>query len=159
MQIQRLDHLVLTVRDAQRSIDFYTSVLGMSEVTFGAGRKALSFGRQKINLHEAGHEVDPKAAKPTPVSADLCFISDTPMDAILAELRNLPNSPASDPVAEANHRIANNLSLLMSMVRMQAVIAARRTEPPKLVTSTIRWTLRNSRSSTQSCIALMSISV
>jgi catechol 2,3-dioxygenase-like lactoylglutathione lyase family enzyme len=87
MQIQRLDHLVLTVRDAQRSIHFYTNVLGMSEVTFGPGRKALSFGQQKINLHEAGHEVDPKAAKPTPGSADLCFISDTPMDTILADLR------------------------------------------------------------------------
>jgi catechol 2,3-dioxygenase-like lactoylglutathione lyase family enzyme len=87
MQIQRLDHLVLTVRDAQRSIHFYTNVLGMSEVTFGTGRKALSFGQQKINLHELGREVDPKAAKPTPGSADLCFISDTPMDTILAELR------------------------------------------------------------------------
>ena len=87
MQIQRFDHLVLTVRDAQRSIDFYTNVLGMSEVTFGPGRKALSFGHQKINLHEVGREVDPKAAKPTPGSADLCFISDTPMDTILADLR------------------------------------------------------------------------
>jgi catechol 2,3-dioxygenase-like lactoylglutathione lyase family enzyme len=87
MQIQRLDHLMLTVRDAQRSIDFYTNVLGMSEATFDAGRKALSFGQQKINLHEVGREMNPKAAKPTPGSADLCFISDSPMDAILAELR------------------------------------------------------------------------
>ncbi|MGO9246735.1 MAG: VOC family protein [Verrucomicrobiia bacterium] len=87
MQIRRLDHLVLTVRDAQRSIDFYTNVLGMSEVNFGAGRKALSFGQQKINLHEAGSELDPKVVNPTPGSADLCFIADTPMDTILAELR------------------------------------------------------------------------
>jgi catechol 2,3-dioxygenase-like lactoylglutathione lyase family enzyme len=87
MQITRLDHLVLTVRDAHRTIEFYAKILGMTEVTFGAGRKALTFGQQKINLHEVGREVEPKAATPPPGSADLCFISDTPMEAIVAELR------------------------------------------------------------------------
>ena len=51
------------------------------------------------------------------------------MDATLAELRDIPAPPASDPVAEANHRIANNLGLLMAMVRMQATGAARNTDP------------------------------
>ncbi|HEY5792547.1 MAG TPA: VOC family protein [Chthoniobacterales bacterium] len=84
--ITRLDHLVLTVSDIPRSVNFYTKVLGMREVVFGANRAALSFGNQKINLHERGKEFDPKAASPTPGSADLCFISDSPIDLILSDL-------------------------------------------------------------------------
>ena len=54
MQIDRIDHLVLTVRNLERTCDFYTRVLGMDVITFGEGRKALAFGEQKFNLHEAG---------------------------------------------------------------------------------------------------------
>ena len=83
MRIDRLDHLVLTVRDADAAIDFYTRVLGMEEVTFGEGRKALVFGHSKINLHVAGHEFEPKAANPAPGTADLCFIvRDALMDVV-----------------------------------------------------------------------------
>ncbi|ORE46893.1 VOC family protein [Pseudomonas aeruginosa] len=78
MQIDRLDHLVLTVRDIDASIDFYTRVLGMRAVTFGA---------QKINLHQAGGEFEPKAERPTPGSADLCFIVATPLAAVAEQLR------------------------------------------------------------------------
>jgi catechol 2,3-dioxygenase-like lactoylglutathione lyase family enzyme len=84
--ITHLDHLVLTVRDISATIAFYTKVLGMKEVTFGKNRRALSFGNQKINLHQSGHEFEPKAACPTPGSADLCFISDTPLSLIIARL-------------------------------------------------------------------------
>ncbi|HFF2161699.1 TPA: VOC family protein [Pseudomonas aeruginosa] len=87
MQIDRLDHLVLTVRDIDASIDFYTRVLGMRAVTFGAGRKALAFGAQKIKLHQAGGEFEPKAERPTPGSADLCFIVATPLEAVAEQLR------------------------------------------------------------------------
>lgn len=76
MPVARLDHLVLTVRDLERTIAWYRDVAGMRPVTFGAGRHALAFGDQKINLHEAGHEFEPKAAAPVPGSADLCFIVD-----------------------------------------------------------------------------------
>src|SRR5438067_749507 len=69
MRIDRLDHVVLTVRDVAATSAFYARVLGMSEVTFGEGRKALTFGAQKINLHEAGREFEPKAARPTPGGA------------------------------------------------------------------------------------------
>lgn len=86
MQIERLDHLVLTVRDIDATCAFYTDVMGMSVVTFGAGRKALSFGRQKINLHEAGREFEPKAERPTPGSADLCFIAEGPLQAVVEHL-------------------------------------------------------------------------
>jgi catechol 2,3-dioxygenase-like lactoylglutathione lyase family enzyme len=84
--IDRLDHLVLTVADIDATVDFYTRVLGMRAETFGAGRRALRFGRQKINLHQAGREFEPKAARPTPGSADLCFISDVPLDEVQRHL-------------------------------------------------------------------------
>lgn len=75
--IASLDHLVLTVADIDSTIDFYTRILGMGVETFGEGRKALVFGVQKINLHEAEREFEPKSAKPTPGSGDLCFLIST----------------------------------------------------------------------------------
>jgi catechol 2,3-dioxygenase-like lactoylglutathione lyase family enzyme len=87
MKISRLDHLVLTVANIDAAIDFYTRVLGMTLVTFGSGRKALQFGQQKINLHEAGREFEPKALRPMPGSADLCFITETPIAQVVAHLQ------------------------------------------------------------------------
>ena len=86
MNITALDHLVLTVADVARSVDFYTRVLGMDAITFGEGRKALRFGSQKINLHQLGAEVLPNAARATAGSADLCLLTDTPLPQVLAEL-------------------------------------------------------------------------
>jgi catechol 2,3-dioxygenase-like lactoylglutathione lyase family enzyme len=83
----RLDHLVLTVASIDRTVRFYTAVLGMTEVVFGEGRRALAFGDQKLNLHQAGHEYEPKAARPTPGSADLCFLTDADPAAVGAWLR------------------------------------------------------------------------
>lgn len=87
IHIDHLDHLVLTVESIEESCDFYVRVLGMGVETFGEGRKALTFGNQKINLHRAGHEFEPKADRPTPGSADLCFISHTPLDDVVAHLK------------------------------------------------------------------------
>lgn len=84
--ISHLDHLVLTVASIERSCAFYGGILGLEVQTFGAGRKALRFGRQKINLHEAGHEFEPKALRPTPGSADLCLIAETPLEQVVAAL-------------------------------------------------------------------------
>ena len=84
--IDRLDHLVLTVADIDVTCDFYARVLGMVRTTFAGGRTALSFGRQKINLHPAGNEYDPKASIPMPGSGDLCFIAATPIDDVIAHL-------------------------------------------------------------------------
>jgi catechol 2,3-dioxygenase-like lactoylglutathione lyase family enzyme len=95
VRLESLDHLVLTVRDLDAALAFYTSVLGMTAVTFGDGRHALAFGAQKINLHEAGREFEPKAAAPTPGSADLCFLTAEPLDAVLEHLRR-----AGVPVVE-----------------------------------------------------------
>ncbi|MBF0804756.1 MULTISPECIES: VOC family protein [unclassified Neisseria] len=87
MNITALDRLVLTVADIPRSIAFYTQVLGMRETTFGEGRKALLFGRQKINLHWLGAEIPPHAQNAGCGTADLCLLTDTPLDQVLAELR------------------------------------------------------------------------
>jgi catechol 2,3-dioxygenase-like lactoylglutathione lyase family enzyme len=86
MRIDRLDHLVLTVADVDATVDFYTRVLGMTAVTFGPGRTALSFGHSKINLHQADHEFEPKAHRPTPGSADLCLITTDPLTRVIEEL-------------------------------------------------------------------------
>ncbi|SOD93774.1 VOC family protein [Caenispirillum bisanense] len=86
IRLDALDHLVLTVADIAVTTDFYARVLGMEPVTFGGGRTALAFGSQKINLHQAGAEFEPKARTPLPGSADLCFRTATPMEAVLAHL-------------------------------------------------------------------------
>ncbi|MEB3317981.1 MAG: VOC family protein [Cyanobacteriota bacterium] len=86
MHIDCLDHLVLTVSDIDATIDFYGRVLGMEVVTFAGGRRALHFGGQKINLHQRGKEVEPKAQWPTPGSADLCFLTTIPLAEVVAHL-------------------------------------------------------------------------
>ncbi len=84
--IERLDHLVLTVRDVAATCDFYSRVLGMEVRTFEGARRALHFGVQKINLHPLRAVLKPKAARPTPGSADLCFLTETPLDRIIERL-------------------------------------------------------------------------
>jgi catechol 2,3-dioxygenase-like lactoylglutathione lyase family enzyme len=86
VRIDRLDHLVLTVASIDAAVDFYTRVLGLQEVRFGAGRTALTFGTSKINLHEAGREFEPKARHPTPGSADICLIVADDLAGVMAEL-------------------------------------------------------------------------
>lgn len=99
MNINMLDHLVLTVKDIQTTVDFYVSVLGMEREEFGAGRLALKYGNQKINLHQAGKEFEPKADRPTPGSADLCFITEVPLDNAMAHVRSKGVAIIEGPVA------------------------------------------------------------
>jgi catechol 2,3-dioxygenase-like lactoylglutathione lyase family enzyme len=61
-------------------------VLGLEIVTCGDNRKALACGSQRINLHQAGRELEPKAHRPTPGSADLCFIASTPLQEVIEHL-------------------------------------------------------------------------
>ncbi|CAH6784219.1 biphenyl-2,3-diol 1,2-dioxygenase III-related protein [Vibrio chagasii] len=86
MEISHLDHLVLTVKDIEITVNFYQSVLGMKPIQFGEGRWALSFGHQKINLHQQGKEFEPKAKHVQAGSADLCFITNTPIDEVSAHI-------------------------------------------------------------------------
>lgn len=82
-ELKALDHLVLTVADIDATVEFYTRALGMRVESFtpagGSPRLALRFGAQKINLHQAGAEFRPHAGRVQPGSADLCFLSDTPL--------------------------------------------------------------------------------
>lgn len=86
MKVNRLDHLVLTVADLEVTVDFYQRVLGMEPITFKGGRRALGFGTSKINLHQVGHEFEPKAQHPGAGTADLCFVVDDPIEQVHAEL-------------------------------------------------------------------------
>jgi len=89
MQINRLDHLVLTVKDIDKTVDFYVSVLGMEKEIFKENRVALKFGNQKINLHQLGAEFEPKARNVKEGSADLCFISSLPLDEVIMHVMRL----------------------------------------------------------------------
>ena len=82
LAIQSLDHLVLTVADIDATCEFYERVLEFRVTTFRGDRKALTFGSQKINLHQVGKEYDPKAERPTPGSGDLCFLTETPIEEV-----------------------------------------------------------------------------
>ncbi len=88
-----LDHLVLTVDDIPATCAFYRDALGMEVLSFvvadGSYRTALCFGAQKINLHPAAGPFGPMAARPTPGSADLCFLTDTPLQQWQAQFKAL----------------------------------------------------------------------
>ena len=97
--IDRIDHLVLTVADIDATCDFYRRALGMKRVTFGPdSRVALAFGTQKINLHRAGAEFEPKAERPTPGSADLCFITEVSIENFVGHLKEAGIAIIEGPV-------------------------------------------------------------
>lgn len=110
-RLDSLDHLVLTVSDIPRSIAFYETALGMVAEPFspadGTTRWALTFGNHKINLHQAGAEFEPKAKRPTPGSADLCFLTEIPLSDWQAHLQQqaieilegpVPRTGATGPI-------------------------------------------------------------
>lgn len=96
--IERIDHIVLTVADVEKTCDFYRKVLGMNAMTFGDGRTALAFGSQKINLHAAGKEFKPRAGSPTPGSADICLITLDPMKEVMDHLASCGVEVIEGPV-------------------------------------------------------------
>ena len=98
MNVNRIDHLVLTVKDIELTCEFYSKVLGMEIVTFREGRKALVFGEQKLNLHEDGKGFEPKALKPTPGSIDLCFITTTSLEQAIKHFDSMGVKVVEGPV-------------------------------------------------------------
>ncbi len=88
MKITGIDHIVLTVRNINKTVQFYEFVLGMVAKPFGEDRIALTFGNQKINLHEYGNEFEPKAYHPMPGSEDLCFITDTKLETAMEHVKS-----------------------------------------------------------------------
>jgi catechol 2,3-dioxygenase-like lactoylglutathione lyase family enzyme len=99
--LDRFDHVVLTVADIDTSCEFYARAVGMRVHTFGAGRKALVFGRQKLNLHQVGREFEPKARHPTPGAVDLCMIAATPVADVIAHLNAVGVQIEEGPVARS----------------------------------------------------------
>ena len=106
MKVERIDHVVLTVADIDRTIAFYQRALGMRAVTFGEGRRALAVGDQKLNLHQAGREFVPHAKAPEPGSVDICFTTTTPLDEVVSHLRSLGLAIESGPVTKTGARAA-----------------------------------------------------
>lgn len=104
--IKSIDHIVITTRDVDRCVDFYTRVLGMTLERFGEGRLALKFGAQKFNIHPPGFDAGIKARTPTPGSLDLCFLADGPLDEVMARLKQ-HNVPIEEgPVVRTGARFA-----------------------------------------------------
>lgn len=99
MHIERLDHLVLTVSNIEKTVEYYHQVLGMQKQTFAQGRVALSFGQQKINLHQRHREFEPKAGTVQCGSADLCFITKTPIAQVITHLKKCDVAVIEGPVS------------------------------------------------------------
>jgi catechol 2,3-dioxygenase-like lactoylglutathione lyase family enzyme len=125
VRLRGLDHLVLTVRDADRTVAFYAA-LGATEVRFGEGRRALEIGSQKINLHVAGAEIAPHAAAPVPGSADICLLIDGALDDAVAalsaagirvELGPVPRTGATGPLRSVYVRDPDGNLVELSEVR------------------------------------------
>ena len=110
MSSYQLDHLVLTVQDVARTCLFYHQVLDIPSVNFGEGRRALQLGQQKINLHQAVRPLYPHAQHPTPGSADLCLITDTPIVVLIEKLHEKGITILEGPVQRTGAR-----SLLLSI--------------------------------------------
>jgi catechol 2,3-dioxygenase-like lactoylglutathione lyase family enzyme len=104
MRVTAIDHVVLTVGDIDRTIAFYERALGMRAVTFGEGRRALSYGEQKLNLHQTGREFNPNARAATAGSLDICFRTDVPLDDVIAHLRREGIAIELGPVAKTGAR-------------------------------------------------------
>jgi len=100
MNIDRIDHVVMTVRSVDATCAFYEHVLGMQPVTFAGGRRALAFGRQKINLHEAGREFEPKAHLAAPGTLDICLVTTTPLPEVIEHLARCDVTIIEGPVAK-----------------------------------------------------------
>ena len=101
--IERVDHIVLTTRDQNACIRFYTEVLGMKLEKFRTPteeRLALKFGAQKINLHEWGREFTPRAHVAVPGSLDLCFIASIPLEEVIQKLKKNNVPILEGPVAK-----------------------------------------------------------
>ena len=99
-------HTMLRVGDMQRSVDFYTRVLGMQLERYGEERIALRFGDHKFNVHPPGFDAGIKARTPTPGSLDLCFLSDRPLEDVIAQLRRHEIPIEEGPVVRTGARFS-----------------------------------------------------
>jgi catechol 2,3-dioxygenase-like lactoylglutathione lyase family enzyme len=99
-----VDHIVITTSNLERCLDFYVRVLGMKEERYAAGRIALVFGPHKFNVHPPGYAPSIKARVPTPGSLDLCFLAETPLENVIAQLRECRVPIEEGPVVRSGAR-------------------------------------------------------
>jgi catechol 2,3-dioxygenase-like lactoylglutathione lyase family enzyme len=99
LKLLGLDHVVLTVKDLEVTVDFYTRVLGMRVSVSPGGPLAVRFGNQKINLHELGSEFQPNARRAVPGAGDLCLITEQPIEAVVSHLEECEVEILEGPVA------------------------------------------------------------
>jgi catechol 2,3-dioxygenase-like lactoylglutathione lyase family enzyme len=104
MKIDSIDHIVFTVKDINATCAFYAKVLRMEVITFSENRKALSFGSQKINLQQLGRESTLIAQRPTPGSADVCFITSLALSDVIAHLKSSGVNLVAGPVERSGAR-------------------------------------------------------
>lgn len=102
--VERIDHIVLTVASIPATAAFYEKALGFEVFTSEDGRTALTFGEQKINLHQVGREFEPKAKRPTPGSGDFCLITTEPIEEVAERLRSQGIAIEEGPVARTGAR-------------------------------------------------------
>ena len=94
MKLEKIDHVVITVKNLNKTIDFYTNILGMKLKKFSSSlnnnqiRYAISFGSQKINIHEEKKLLKPNALNPYSGSMDICFISKNKIKDWVYHLKN-----------------------------------------------------------------------
>ena len=98
--VNRIDHVVLNCRDVEATVDFYVRVLGMRKEVFGAGRIALVFGKQKINVRPTGSANWVTGAVDAPGALDLCFIADVDPSAVGEHLAACGVEIIEGPVAK-----------------------------------------------------------
>ena len=99
-----IDHIVLTTRDLERCLEFYTRALGMTVERYGADRIALRFGDHKFNVHPPGFEAGIRAKVPTPGSLDLCFLASIPLEQVIARLGSCGIATEEGPAVKTGAR-------------------------------------------------------
>ncbi len=102
--VESIDHFVLTVHDLDRTVEFYSRVLGLTPITFGTGRAALKIGRQKINLHQVGQEFEPNASVPCPGSMDFCLVASGSLAEVIKHVQHCGVEIIEGPVARTGAR-------------------------------------------------------
>jgi len=87
IQMDHIDHVVMTVENVETTCNWYLRVLNVKSAAFGEGRKALLLNKQKINLHRKGAEFEPHAFAPTCGALDLCLLTNTPLAQVMDHLK------------------------------------------------------------------------
>jgi catechol 2,3-dioxygenase-like lactoylglutathione lyase family enzyme len=92
MNVERIDHLVLTVKDIDETCNFYKDILGMEVETFSFRKRAVKFGNQSLTIHQKGMAFEPNAHLPTPGAINICFIVKETVEQVKSELesKNIP---------------------------------------------------------------------